>query len=72
MEKVPRFSRCKDGPSVNISAELVELSCESTLFRDYVTYIVVDRHSGEYRSDSVSSDGKLVQMGACELAKPRF
>ena len=72
VEKMPRMSSCKDEPSVSISSDLVELSCISTLFKNYVSYYVVDRYTGEYRSDHISGDGKLLETGTCRLAKPQF
>ena len=72
VEKVPRSSRCKDGPSVNITSDYIELTCESTLFTDYVSRYSVNRYTGEYRHENISSDGKLVSRGNCESVEPQF
>ncbi len=72
VEKMPRQSRCKDGPNVQIGSDLIEIVCKSTLFKDFTSYYVVNRFTGEYRSEHVSSDGKLIQRGTCRLVKPHF
>lgn len=72
VEKVPRSSRCKDGPSVNTTSDYIELTCESTLFTDYFRFYAVNRYTGEYREEHVFSDGKLVSRGNCESVEPQF